>query len=49
MENAESSLYDLGDGILGLEFRSKMNTFGAGVIEGIEKIVFCWRRKILKV
>ena len=36
-KNAESSVYDLGDGILGLEFRSKMNTFGAGVIEGIQK------------
>ncbi|MDZ7899024.1 MAG: 3-hydroxyacyl-CoA dehydrogenase/enoyl-CoA hydratase family protein [Arcicella sp.] len=38
-KNAESSLYDLGDGILGLEFRSKMNTFGAGVIEGIQKSI----------
>jgi 3-hydroxyacyl-CoA dehydrogenase len=36
-KNAESSVYDLGDGILGLEFRSKMNTFGAGVIEGVQK------------
>lgn len=36
-KNAESAVYDLGDGILGLEFRSKMNTFGAGVIEGIQK------------
>ena len=38
-KNAESSVYDLGDGILGLEFRSKMNTFGAGVIEGIQKSI----------
>ena len=36
-KNAESSVYDLGEGILGLEFRSKMNTFGAGVIEGVQK------------
>ena len=38
-KNAENSVYDLGDGILGLEFRSKMNTFGAGVIEGIQKSI----------
>jgi 3-hydroxyacyl-CoA dehydrogenase len=38
-KNAESSVYDLGDGILGLEFRSKMNTFGAGVIEGVQKSI----------
>lgn len=38
-KNAESSVYDLGDGILGLEFRSKMNTFGAGVIEGVHKAI----------
>lgn len=38
-KNAESNVYDLGDGILGLEFRSKMNTFGAGVIEGIQKSI----------
>lgn len=36
-KNSESTVYDLGDGILGLEFRSKMNTFGAGVIEGVQK------------
>ena len=35
--NAGSSLYDLGDGILNLEFHSKMNTMGAEVIEGINK------------
>jgi 3-hydroxyacyl-CoA dehydrogenase len=38
-KNTESSVYDLGDGVLGLEFRSKMNTFGAGVIEGIQKSI----------
>lgn len=36
-ENAGSSIFDLGDGILGLEFHSKMNTFGAEVIEGLNK------------
>ena len=38
-KNGESHIYDLGDGILGLEFRSKMNTFGAGVIEGVHKAI----------
>ena len=36
-KNAGSSLYALGDGILNLEFHSKMNTMGAEVIEGINK------------
>ncbi|MGR3811602.1 3-hydroxyacyl-CoA dehydrogenase NAD-binding domain-containing protein [Jiulongibacter sp. NS-SX5] len=36
-KNAGSSIFDLGDGILGLEFQSKMNTFGAEVIEGLNK------------
>ncbi len=38
-KNAESSIYDLGDGILGLEFRSKMNTMGPQVIEGVQKAI----------
>lgn len=38
-ENKESTLFDLGDGVLNLEFHSKMNTMGAGVIEGINKAI----------
>ena len=38
-ENKEASLFDLGDGVLNLEFHSKMNTMGAGVIEGINKAI----------
>ncbi|MCP4442827.1 MAG: 3-hydroxyacyl-CoA dehydrogenase/enoyl-CoA hydratase family protein [Aureispira sp.] len=38
-ENAESQLHDIGDGVLCFEFRSKMNSLGAGVIEGINKAV----------
>ncbi|MGI9542014.1 MAG: 3-hydroxyacyl-CoA dehydrogenase/enoyl-CoA hydratase family protein [Cyclobacteriaceae bacterium] len=34
-ENADATLFDLGDGIVNLEFHSKMNTMGAGVVEGI--------------
>lgn len=33
--NAECSLIDLGDGILNIEFHSKMNSLGEGVIKGI--------------
>ncbi|TLU89976.1 3-hydroxyacyl-CoA dehydrogenase/enoyl-CoA hydratase family protein [Dyadobacter sediminis] len=36
-KNAGANLYDIGDGILNLEFRSKMNTMGSEVIEGIQK------------
>ncbi len=38
-KNAGARIYDLGDGILNLEFRSKMNTFGAEVIEGVQKAI----------
>lgn len=38
-KNAGAALYDIGDGILNLEFRSKMNTFGAEVIEGLQKSI----------
>ena len=37
--NAEATVVDLGDGILNLEFHSKMNTMGAGVVEGINKAI----------
>lgn len=35
--NADASIQHLGDGVLNVEFRSKMNTIGAGVIEAINK------------
>ncbi len=34
-ENPEAVLHDIGDGVLCLEFRSKMNTMGEGVLKGI--------------
>ncbi len=37
--NADATLVDLGDGILNLEFSTKMNTIGGGVIEGINKAI----------
>lgn len=37
--NADSVIQHLGDGILNVEFRSKMNTLGAGVIQGINKAI----------
>jgi 3-hydroxyacyl-CoA dehydrogenase len=37
--NAGSSVFDLGEGVLGLEFHSKMNSIGSEVIEGINKAI----------
>ncbi len=38
-KNAGATLFDIGDGILNLEFHTKMNTLGAEVIEGINKAI----------
>ena len=35
--NSDCHLIDLGDGILNLEFHTKMNTIGGGVLAGIQK------------
>ena len=35
--NNDTTIVDLGDGIINLEFHTKMNTIGSGVIEGINK------------
>jgi 3-hydroxyacyl-CoA dehydrogenase len=35
--NSDVTVVDLGDGILNLEFHTKMNTIGGGVIEGMNK------------
>ncbi len=37
--NSDATIIDLGDGILNLEFHSKMNTMGAGVVDGINKAI----------
>lgn len=37
--NNEASVFHLGDGILNLEFHSKMNTIGSGVLAGINKAI----------
>jgi 3-hydroxyacyl-CoA dehydrogenase len=37
--NQEASVQDLGDGIINLEFRSKMNSINGGVITGINKAI----------
>lgn len=37
--NKEASVQDLGDGIINLEFRSKMNSLGGGVLQGINKAI----------
>jgi 3-hydroxyacyl-CoA dehydrogenase len=36
-QNDDSRLVDLGDGVACFEFRSKMNTLGAGVIDGLRR------------
>ena len=36
-KNVECSLIDIGDGVLNVEFHSKMNTIGGGVLQGINK------------
>ena len=38
-ENAGATLYDIGEGILNLEFHTKMNTMGSDVIQGLNKAV----------
>lgn len=38
-KNAEAVIEDLGDDVINLEFRSKMNSIGGGVIEGIQKAI----------
>ncbi|MCF6350987.1 MAG: 3-hydroxyacyl-CoA dehydrogenase/enoyl-CoA hydratase family protein [Flavobacteriaceae bacterium] len=35
--NADASIQHLGDGVLNIEFRSKMNSLGGGVLEAINK------------
>jgi 3-hydroxyacyl-CoA dehydrogenase len=37
--NSDCTIVHLGDGILNLEFHTKMNTIGGGVIEGINKAI----------
>lgn len=38
-KNSEVTLVNIGDGILNLEFHTKMNTIGGGVLEGINKAI----------
>ncbi len=38
-ENAEAVAHDIGDGVLCLEFRSKMNSIGEGVLTGINEVI----------
>ncbi len=37
--NSDATIHHLGDGILNLEFHSKMNTIGGGVLQGINKAI----------
>jgi len=38
-KNDESQIQDLGDGVLNVEFTSKMNSIGSGVLQGINKAI----------
>ncbi|HAG15010.1 MAG TPA: 3-hydroxyacyl-CoA dehydrogenase [Bacteroidales bacterium] len=38
-ENNDTTIFDLGDGVLNIEFHTKMNTIGQGVLEGLNKAV----------
>ncbi|HHP7242833.1 MAG TPA: 3-hydroxyacyl-CoA dehydrogenase NAD-binding domain-containing protein [Cyclobacteriaceae bacterium] len=38
-ENSGTTLYDIGDGVLNLEFHTKMNSIGAEVVEGINTAI----------
>lgn len=38
-QNAGASIFDIGDGILNLEFHSKMNTMGGEVVQAINKAI----------
>ncbi len=37
--NNDTTIFDLGDGVLNIEFHTKMNTVGQGVLEGLNKAV----------
>ena len=37
--NSGSTIFNLGDGVLGLEFHTKMNTLGGEVAEGLHKAI----------
>ncbi len=38
-KNSECTIHDIGDGVLCVEFRSKANSLGGGVLEGINKAI----------
>lgn len=38
-KNSGATIFDLGDGIINLEFHSKMNTMGSDVVEGLNKVI----------
>ena len=39
LENSEMLLHDIGDGILCLEFRSKSNAIGEGILKGLDQAI----------
>jgi len=38
-KNNDTTIFDLGDGVLNIEFHTKMNTIGSGVLQGLNKAI----------
>jgi 3-hydroxyacyl-CoA dehydrogenase len=38
-KNNDTTIFDLGDGVLNIEFHTKMNTIGQGVLQGLNKAI----------
>ena len=38
-QNNESTIFNLGDGVINIEFHSKMNTIGQGILQGLNKAI----------
>ena len=38
-ENNDTTIFDIGDGVLNIEFHTKMNTIGQGVLQGLNKAI----------
>jgi hypothetical protein len=37
--NSGATLFDIGDGVLNLEFHTKMNTIGSEILQGLNKAI----------
>jgi 3-hydroxyacyl-CoA dehydrogenase len=44
-KNAACTVYDIGDGVCGLQWKTKMNSIGSEVLEGMNKAISLAGRK----